>query len=451
MWFWLHVVRIVLALWRNAVTECSRSGGPAGASGVFRREILPRLPIRTTDIAARSRLSYLQLLDYNQAQCLQPLHVTARDVMSERGARDMLERAEHAATAGDFASADELLRSAAGIQEDTLGPLHPDLANTFNNLAIVAEKTGNLGDAETFYRRAVAIASASLPPDHPMVVASRENLESFCRARGVSIDAPAPLSPTRETDVGPETSIAEQPVVAATTPAIERPASAADPPEVPPRTSVTPRSIPGPSLPVASKPMPGAAVPAGGSHLILGVAIAVVVFLVVLLVWRPWSSRNPSAPASADVVPPRHDAQRPGPATIESPAPPKTAPLRGTEGVADSKSAAPTGGAVTLVAAELCRSFSTNGRNWRCERVEDSVAPGSLVLYTRVRSARADTVVHRWYQGDTLRQSVRLAIGVNTSEGYRTYSRQTVKPGDWRVEVRSADNNPLNEQRFSVR
>ena len=101
-----------------------------------------------------------------------------------RDARDMLERAEHAATAGDFASADELLRSATRIQEETLGPLHPDVANTFNNLAIVAEQTGNLGDAETFYRRAVAIASASLPPEHPMVVASRENLESFCRARG---------------------------------------------------------------------------------------------------------------------------------------------------------------------------------------------------------------------------------------------------------------------------
>jgi hypothetical protein len=368
-----------------------------------------------------------------------------------RDTRDMLERAEHAATAGNFASADELLRTATRIQEETLGPLHPDLANTFNNLAIVAEKTGNLGDAETFYRRAVAIASASLPPEHPMVVASRENLESFCRARGVSIDAPAPLSPTRDTDVGPETSIAEQPLVAATTPAIERPASAADAAGVPPAMSVTPRSIPRPSLPVAPKPIPGAAVAAKGSHLIVWVAIAIVVLLAGLLVLRPWSSRNASAPASADVVPPRQDALPPRPATIEPPAPPKTARLRKNGGVTDSNPAAPTRGALTLVAAELCRSFSTNGRNWRCERVDNSVAPGPLVLYTRVRSARADTVVHRWYQGGTLRQSVRLAIGANTSEGYRTYSRQTVKPGDWRVEVRSADNNLLDEQRFSVR
>src|ERR1041385_8674066 len=93
--------------------------------------------------------------------------------------RDMLARAEMAATSGDLASADELLRAAARIQEAELGPLHPDLANTLNNLGIVAEKTGRLGDAETFYRRAAAIASVSLPADHPMVAESRQNLADF--------------------------------------------------------------------------------------------------------------------------------------------------------------------------------------------------------------------------------------------------------------------------------
>ena len=84
-------------------------------------------------------------------------------------------QAEHAAIAGDLASADELLRSAARIQEAELGPLHPDLVNTLNNLGIVAEKTGRPGDAEAFYRRAAATASASLPSDHPIVADSRQN------------------------------------------------------------------------------------------------------------------------------------------------------------------------------------------------------------------------------------------------------------------------------------
>jgi Protein of unknown function (DUF2914)/Tetratricopeptide repeat len=373
--------------------------------------------------------------------------------MSDRqDAREMLERAERAATAGDFASADELLRNAARIQEEAVGPLHPDLASTFNNLAIVAEKTGHPGDAETFYRRAVAIASASLPPEHPMVVASRENLESFCRARSVPIDAPPPLAPTRDADVGPEASIAEQPPVAANAPAPVRPASAAGTAEAPPPTSATPQSVPRPSPAVASKPIPADPMPARGSHLIAWVAIAIVVLLAaMLLMLRPWSSRATSTPAQADVVPPRPVAPSRGPVTTEPAAPPTTVPGRDNPGVAASQPAAPAPGAVTLVAAELCRSFSTSARDWRCERVGNSVAPGPIVLYTRVRSGRAATVVHRWFHGGTLQQSVKLAIGANATEGYRTYSRQTVKAGDWRVEVRNADGNLLHEQQFSVR
>ena len=112
----------------------------------------------------------------------------------------MLDQAERAVTEGDLASADELLRGAARIQEEELGPLHPDLANTLNNLAIVAEKAGRPDDAEMFYRRAASIAAASLPADHPMVAESRQNLEGFCRERGLSIDAPAVIAPARDTE-----------------------------------------------------------------------------------------------------------------------------------------------------------------------------------------------------------------------------------------------------------
>ena len=74
------------------------------------------------------------------------------------------------------------------------------------------------------------------------------------------------------------------------------------------------------------------------------------------------------------------------------------------------------------------------------------------MLYTRVRSANDAEVVHRWYRGDTLLRSATLKIAANATEGYRTYSRQTVDRGaDWRVEVRSADGELLHEQRFVVR
>ena len=107
---------------------------------------------------------------------------------------------------------------------------------------------------------------------------------------------------------------------------------------------------------------------------------------------------------------------------------------------------------MTLATAQLCRTFSTSGASWRCDPAADPVSPGPIVLYTRVRSPRDAVVVHRWYRGDTLRQSVKLTIRANATEGYRTYSRQTVNGGaDWRVEVSSANSDLLYERRFAVR
>ena len=123
--------------------------------------------------------------------------------MPEPHARQLLEMAERFAVEGDLSSADQLLRDAARIQEAELGPLHPDLANTLNNLAIVAEKTGRTSDAETFYRRAAAILSESLPADYPMVVESRKNLEDFCREHGLSIAEATVMTPS-----APATSVA---------------------------------------------------------------------------------------------------------------------------------------------------------------------------------------------------------------------------------------------------
>ena len=100
--------------------------------------------------------------------------------------------AEQAALAGDYAAAERLLRDAAGLQEASLGPDHPELANTLNNLGVVYEVTEKPDEAERCFRRASAIAAAVLAPDHPFVATSRKNLEDFCAARGIPVDAPAP-------------------------------------------------------------------------------------------------------------------------------------------------------------------------------------------------------------------------------------------------------------------
>jgi hypothetical protein len=108
-------------------------------------------------------------------------------------------------------------------------------------------------------------------------------------------------------------------------------------------------------------------------------------------------------------------------------------------------------GDITLATAQLCETFAAGANSWRCDPAGDSVGSGPLVFYTRARSPRDTAVVHRWYRGETLRQSVKLMIKANATEGYRTYSRQTVDAGDWRVEVRSENGDLLHEQRFSVR
>jgi hypothetical protein len=74
-----------------------------------------------------------------------------------------------------------------------------------------------------------------------------------------------------------------------------------------------------------------------------------------------------------------------------------------------------------------------------------------MFFYTQLKSSTASTIEHRWYQSDRLRQAVQLRIQANPGAGYRTYSRNTISAGDWRVELRSANGTVLHEERFTVK
>jgi hypothetical protein len=386
--------------------------------------------------------------------------------MSElQDAGRMLAEAEQAAIADDLVSADELLRGAARIQEAELGPLHPDLANTLNNLAIVAEKTGRLGDAETFYRRAVAIACASLPVDHPMIATSRENLEDFCRARGLPIDTPVLMTlPAPETAAGLDASAPEGAAGESEAPADVRTAEAGPSIEAALPPSGSPRPVSRQRTPTAPVPLPPAPRRVSRSLAWAAIGVAAVLVTVMFVMRRPSSSREtPTTAPTADpttrpeaaegALPPR--AEPPAlPAPVEPAPPPRVVPRSDDRELPTDKPPAPTpsSGATTLVSAQLCRTFSTSGASWRCDPAAEPVSPGRIVLFTRIRSPRDAVVVHRWYRGDNLRQSVNLTIRANATDGYRTYSRQTVDGGaDWRVEVSSANGDLLHERRFAVR
>src|SRR5262245_4144239 len=166
-----------------------------------------------------------------------------------QNAREMIDEAERAASAGDLAAADRLLRAAAGVQEAELGPVDPDLAYTLNNLAVVAERAGRLDEAETFYRRATAIATAALPPDDPMVLISRKNMEDFCQAHGVPIKVlRLSLDPTEGLDVFESEHVTGEP--GTTAPPGE--------PETPRAVDAIPETAPTPPEIMDTAPLPAA-------------------------------------------------------------------------------------------------------------------------------------------------------------------------------------------------
>ena len=138
-----------------------------------------------------------------------------------RDPESVIQAAEQAAVSGDYAAAERLLREAADLQETSLGPLHPELANTLNNLGVVYEVTEKPEQAERCFRRASEIAAAVLPADHPFVATSRQNLEDFLATRA---KAALPLVPP------PAPTPAPAPVQAP--PAAPPPAPSTPPPAV---------------------------------------------------------------------------------------------------------------------------------------------------------------------------------------------------------------------------
>ena len=70
-----------------------------------------------------------------------------------------------------------------------LGPDHPDVARSLNNLAGLYEHQQRYADAEPLYRRALSIRERALGPDHPDVTTSTSNLAYFLYVSGRNADA----------------------------------------------------------------------------------------------------------------------------------------------------------------------------------------------------------------------------------------------------------------------
>ena len=375
--------------------------------------------------------------------------------------------AEQAASAGDFVSAEQQLRLAVEVQEENIGPMHPDLANTLNNLGVIYERLERPVDAERCYRRAFAIASAVLDPHHPFLTLSATNLRGFCLARGIPFEAASARADARRELTGSPDSLPEARIDAE--PTIETgEGNGVVAPDLRPTTHAAEQVLTvGPSE--------------KRRHLGLVAAAASVLLLlaIVFVATRPRSTvgaaatrspvaESPPPPAAEAPLPKQPEAPSPQPSAE---APPQTVPDTaetagptrdagatsvGTTNAPDTPVApAPangTGAPVRLVSADLCRSLETRGR-WRCTPADAVQRPGQLFFYTRVASPVDATIEHRWYREDRLVRTVPLRVRANQRDGFRTYSRTTVtadRAGAWRVELRNPDGDILQEARVTV-
>jgi tetratricopeptide (TPR) repeat protein len=83
-----------------------------------------------------------------------------------------------------YAEAEPLFQRALGIREKTLGPEHPDVAESLNNLAALHYAQGKYAEAEALHQRALGIREKALGPEHPNVATVLKSYALLLRQTG---------------------------------------------------------------------------------------------------------------------------------------------------------------------------------------------------------------------------------------------------------------------------
>jgi tetratricopeptide (TPR) repeat protein len=75
------------------------------------------------------------------------------------------------------------------IYQKSLPPNHPDLANSFNNIAMVYQKTKDYAKAVSFCEKGLEIRQKTLLPNHPDLAISFSNLWQLHQTMGDNVKA----------------------------------------------------------------------------------------------------------------------------------------------------------------------------------------------------------------------------------------------------------------------
>ena len=82
---------------------------------------------------------------------------------------------------GRYAEAESLYKQSLVIFEKALGPEHPDVAQSLNNLGELYRAQGKYSKAEPLYKRSLAIWEKALGPEHPNMAQGLENYAALLR------------------------------------------------------------------------------------------------------------------------------------------------------------------------------------------------------------------------------------------------------------------------------
>ncbi|MBF0602527.1 MAG: CHAT domain-containing protein, partial [Nitrospirae bacterium] len=85
---------------------------------------------------------------------------------------------------GHYAQAEPLYKRSLAIREKALGPEHPEVALNLNDLAVLYKTQGQYAQAELLYKRSLAIYEKALGPEHPNVAASLKNVADLYSTQG---------------------------------------------------------------------------------------------------------------------------------------------------------------------------------------------------------------------------------------------------------------------------
>ena len=96
-------------------------------------------------------------------------HSTASFAQSVDEAAQLNQQAFNSTSKVAMPTPSRSIKRALAIREKALGPDHPDVAVSLNNLAGLYAYQGRYADAEPLFKRALAIREKALGPDHPDV------------------------------------------------------------------------------------------------------------------------------------------------------------------------------------------------------------------------------------------------------------------------------------------